>query len=229
MAKSLQDYRAENSPKTKEIIQEETMQKKYRAIDAFYMGIIMIVLFISLRFISVDVFGRKIETFSDYIKLREQFIWASLIERGVWAYVMISFANKLNKQPLGWVIFAFLIPYLALIIIGLSPKVDNNFYEYESSRDKEKFFSSLSLADKLKLYKYVLIRAKLSANPQWFLTIKKLNSELFPDEQKALEALQCYEEVYNTNFLTLIKSHLPSNLSARADFLKTIEPLGINE
>lgn len=175
----------------------------------------------------LHIFGIKLDSVQDYIELRKSLIWFTLIERIIWVYVIMLFANKLNRQPLGWEIFAFLVPYLALIVIGLTPKVDNNFYEYKNSANKEQFFSSLSLTDKLKLYKHILYRAKLSFAPHWFDKIIKFHAELFADEKISLETLQQYEKTYNKNLLAVIKSNLPSSSLTRQEYLKSLEQLGI--
>lgn len=225
MAKSLHDYKQEIAPKTTEETIEEFKVQKYRAIDALYIGIFLSILWMFLIFSSNAIFKIKSESTDDYIEAQKSFIWILIIVRCIVCLIIISFANKLNRNPLGWIIFGFFTPLLALITIGLTKKNDNNFYEFQNSINKEDFFSSLSLTEKLKLYKHIFERSKIS--PKWFSELSNLNTVIFANEQTSLETLNEYDKIYGKNFLIELQSNLPGSLSDRHEYLKSLEHLGI--
>lgn len=225
MSKTLQDYKQETVPKTEVQLIQEFKTKKYRAIDALYIGLAFIVLFFILQLTDTNLFGIKINSLDDYIEFRKNLIWVTLVERVFWVFGITYFANRINRIPLPWQIFAFFTPYLALIVIGLTPKIDNNFYEYKSSIDKEDFFKSMSLTEKLNLYQHLLTRTNFT--PYWYDKIPLLSSILFADETTALETLKEYERLYNKNLLTELKAKMPDSQNDRQNFFKAVEDLGL--
>lgn len=230
--KTLKDYQKEIEPKSKDKIHKEFIDRKYRAIEAFYIGVAILIILIILTIIAnTKVYDIELKSFNDYIDLRTKNVWISLLslgERVFWVYIVTIFANRLNRQPLFWQIMAFIIPYLTLIIIGLMPKNDNKFYEYHTSTDKLSFFKSLDLPDKIKLYYHILKRAKIG--PCWFDKLSELNKILFETEQTALQSLQEYEKQYSNNLLKEFKSNMPSGQKDRKQFFEPLENIGlINE
>lgn len=227
MEKTLQDYKQELEPKSKEQLSLEFKSKRYRAINAFYIGMSIVVLVVVLRLTGVSILGTSINSLDEYIELRKNLIWFTIFERIFWVYLITQFANKLNIQPLGWQIFAFVTPILSLIVIGLTPKVDNNFYEYKTASDRKQYFTTLTLTEKLNLYRHILSRAKIS--PHWYDHLSNFNLELFADAETSLETLKHHEKIFGKNMLKIIKSNLPSENNSRQEFVKTLEVVGIND
>jgi hypothetical protein len=209
MEKTLNDYKQEIAPKTETQKVEEFQNRNYRSFEACIMGFIgiFIISFITLN--SENIFGIRINSIDDFLMFRITFWWFSLVERIFWVIVITYFANRLNRIPIIWQIFTFISPYLTLIIIGLTKKKDNYFYEFQSSKNKEFFFKTLDLSSKLKLYDHILNKNRFALNYHWFKTISMFNIDLFEDEQKALMTLQEYEKLFKNNMLTVLKSNMP--------------------
>ena len=227
MEKTLQDYKQELEPKSEEQLSLEFKSRRFRAINAFYIGATIVGLLVIVRVSGISIFRTSINNLDDYIELRKSLIWFTILERIFWVYLITGFANKLNRQPLGWQIFAFLTPILSLIVVGLTPKIDNNFYEYKTASNRSLYFSSLTLTEKLNLYMHILKRAKIS--PHWFEDLKNFNLELFADAETSLETLKHYEKIFGENMLTIIKSTLPAENNSRQEFVKTLAVVGITD
>jgi len=226
--KTLKDFKEEITPKTAKQKENEFLKSNYRAADAIYLGIICIIINIIVILASkFNLLEIRMNSFDDYINFRVKIVLFSLLERVFWVFIIAKFADKVNRQPLPWQIFAFFFPYLALIIIGLTKKKATFFYEYKKADDKLHFFESLVLTDKLKLYNHILIRARVS--PFWLDRLAAFNELLFADEQTSLETLNTYEELFSRNLLKEFKSNMPLNKEDRIQFFKPLVKIGLIE
>lgn len=228
MSKTLEDYKIEVG--IAKVNGQETQivdYKNYRATEAIFFGILGFIVILILKFAGPSIWHIKIDTVDDYIEFRKTIWWFAIAERVIWIGAITSYANKLNRNPLGWQFFAFFTPYLALIVIGLTKRKNNFFYEYKTSADKIDFFNSLSYPDKLRLYNHLLKRANTAISPHWWDDIANLNTILFADESSALSTLQQYETMFKKNLIKVLQENMPSDMGSREKLFAPIEEIGL--
>jgi hypothetical protein len=224
MSKSLEDFKVEiTQEKTDGQVVKIVDYKNYRATEAIVFGIVGFLVVIILKFAGPSIWNFRIDTIDEYIEFRKSIWWFAIAERVIWIKAITSYANKLNRNPLGWQFFAFFTPYLALIVIGLSKRNNNFFYEYMNAGDKLDFFNSLSYPEMFLLYNHLLSRANTSIFPYWWNEMISLNAILFADENSSLSTLQQYELMFGKNLIKVLLEKMPSNMRTREQLFAPLE------
>jgi hypothetical protein len=221
--KSLYDYIEESAPP----IPVEHNIDNYSASGAVSMGVLGMLLSLTLKYLGPNNWSFDFANYSFDTEYLKVIWWFSLLERVFCIVMVTNYANKLNRNPIGWQIFSFFTPYISLIAIGLSSRKNNFFYEYKTSDNRTDFFRSLSTTDKLILYNHILNRADTSISPHWWNEIAKMNNILFANKRSALSTLRLYEQTFNKNLIKVLKKNMPSSLELRESLFESLEKLGL--